>query len=206
MSAYEPDAASILKAYIEKLPGWKLSESEPPYDHMGAVICDAGLQAGINYQRVVYPRIELLLTQYPEARTTSGFLQLLGRHGAADLLSWSGTKKLQLISRLAEYFARCDIETTADLRAWLSEPHHLAELLTIKGIGPKTVNYIQILVGLQAVAVDIHLRLFVKQAGISAKADLQVGEIIGAAADLMKVDRALLDQSIWRYMSQPRVT
>lgn len=60
------DPANKLTAYIATLPDWVLVEEEPPYDHTGAVISDAGLQAGINYRWVVYPRVERVLSDYPE--------------------------------------------------------------------------------------------------------------------------------------------
>lgn len=206
MTASEGDPANKLKAYIATLPEWVLAEEEPPYDHMGAVITDAGLQAGINYRRVVYPRVERLLSDYPGARTTSSFLQLLNAHGAAELLSWNGTKKLDTITHLAAFFAQDGVETTEQLRAWLQEPEHLVALAAIKGVGSKTVDYIQILVGIPQVAVDVHLRNFVKQADMSIDSYGDVRELIARTADLMGVDRSVLDHSIWTYMSRAKLT
>ena len=202
MGAQEIDSAVRLKGYIERLAEWALVVAGEPYDHMGAVICDAGLQAGINYQYVVWPRIKRLLAMYPEARTTSEFLDLLNNHGPEKLIEWNGAKKAATIRSLAELLARHGVETTDQLRSWLLEPGNLTHLSTISGIGPKTLDYIQILVGIQTVAVDVHLRNFVRQAGIAVDSYTDARDLISRTADLMGVDWAVLDHSIWAYMSQ----
>lgn len=203
MSDPRSSAAHSLMAYIESLPTWTLIVVDSHYEHMGAVICDAGLQAGINYRHVVYPRIQSLLSGHPEIKTTSGFLDLLNVHGADVILTWNGVKKLNTITQLAQFFAERGIETTAQLQAWLLEPQHLTDLETISGVGPKTVDYIQLLVGIPAVAVDVHLRNFVRQAGIDLTTYIEVRDVIASTAELMGVGQATLDHSIWSYMSRP---
>jgi hypothetical protein len=46
------------------------------YNHMGAVIVDALLQPGLNYDSTVYPRVKKVQA-IEEAKTTSGFLKVL---------------------------------------------------------------------------------------------------------------------------------
>jgi hypothetical protein len=72
-------------AYVQSLE--KLQKLPPmePYHHMGATITDAVLQSGINYERVVKPRVEMV-RGYDEARTTTGFLRLLQREGVSKLI------------------------------------------------------------------------------------------------------------------------
>jgi hypothetical protein len=43
----------------------------------------------------------------------------------------------------------------------------LQKLLSIKGIGPKTVDYFKILVGVSTAAIDRHLLNFLKLAGLT---------------------------------------
>ncbi len=62
------------------------------------------------------------------------------------------------------------------------------------------MDYLQILAGLDTSAVDRHLALFLKQAGVAADPYTERKTIIDAAAGVLGVDRAVLDYSIWRYM------
>jgi endonuclease III len=68
-------------------------------------------------------------------------------------------------------------------------------------VGLKTAHYLRILVGLPDVAVDVHLRRFVQRAGIGARDDREVHDLVAHTAELMGADPAALDHSIWVYMS-----
>ena len=66
--------AELLRHCIESLPDFKLQkDAATGYDHMGALLVDAALQAGIRYETVVWPRVTAVLEHYPEAQTTSEF-------------------------------------------------------------------------------------------------------------------------------------
>ncbi|MEW6068163.1 MAG: hypothetical protein AB1610_07735 [Nitrospirota bacterium] len=64
-----------LSKYIKSLKDFKIVKPDipVPYNHMGATITDAMLQAGTTWDTVVKPRIKKLLN-YSEAKTTTGFL------------------------------------------------------------------------------------------------------------------------------------
>lgn len=194
-------APERLANYVRSLPDFTMERSPAAgYDHMGAIITEAILQAGINYRNVVLPRVERLRRDYPQARTTSSFADLLRTVGAGELLQFSG-EKLDRVEALTRFFADERVETEADLRAWLSDEANLARLRQLPGIGPKTVDYLQILAGLDTSAVDRHLALFLKQARVAANTYGERKAIIDAAAEELGVDRAVLDYSIWRYMA-----
>jgi len=58
--------AEHLVAYVYSLKDFTCTPLEgEPYEHMGAVIADATLQAGVRYATVVKPRIDRLLVQHP---------------------------------------------------------------------------------------------------------------------------------------------
>jgi hypothetical protein len=61
--------------------------------------------------------------------------------------------------------------------------------------------HLKILVGLSVAAMDRHLFGFLERAGIGKLNYERSQEIVHRTADLMKLDRALLDHSIWLYMS-----
>ena len=198
----ETHRAAALAAYIRGLPAFEIVTSiDGNYAHMGATLVDAVLQAGVKYETVVRPRVRRLIDDYPQARTTSGFAQLLKNPGPKQLLSWSGERKLRALADLTTLLLREQVESEDDFRAWVSKPNNVDRLRSIKGIKKKTADYIHILLGRQSVAVDRHLLNFLKMAGLEAHSYEEAHRLIHEAAGLLGVQPSILDHSIWRYMS-----
>ena len=169
---------------------------------MGATITDAMLQPGLTWETTVKTRVEGI-RKYPQARTTSGFLQLLKTEGMMDLLEWSDFEKPRRIFGVTQFFKDLGIETELDLKQWLEKPGNDAKLLEMRGIGTKNLDYFKKLAGISGCAVDRHIREFVNnKAGITTINDREIKAIVDIAAELMRVDKSALDYSIWRYMSQ----
>src|SRR4051812_38510362 len=111
-------------------------ESRAASDHLGAVLADAILQAGVNYQTVVRMRVNRIQLQFPETSTLPGLIALLERDGAADFLLWSHPTKITRFVSLAQFLASQSIETTVELRGWLCHSGARQHLLALHGIGP----------------------------------------------------------------------
>ena len=195
--------AESLVAYIKSLVDFTIVSSIGGcYDHMGAMLTDAILQAGINYETVVRPRAERVKSDYPEARTTSGFARILEQNGAEKVLQWkSGAKPERLLSLVA-LLLRSSIETENQFREWLQRPESRRVLMQLNGIKDKTVHYLFILVGGETVAVDQHLFQFLSDAGLPTRDYETAHKIINDAAGILGVRPSILDHSIWRYMSR----
>jgi hypothetical protein len=194
--------AEQLASYIRSHPDFQIvTEMDGQYGHMGATLTDAVLQAGVKYDSVVRPRVQRLRRDFPRAHTTSAFQQLLRERGAAAVLQWSGGRKLETLAVLTELLRSEEVETEEDFRAWIRRPGNLARLREIKGIKDKTAHYIEILLGIQSVAVDRHLFRFLDEAGLPATNYEEAHILIRDAAAVLGVDASLLDHSIWRYMS-----
>ncbi|MCL5960655.1 MAG: hypothetical protein M1358_15350 [Chloroflexi bacterium] len=192
------DSARNLADYIASLEGFTLVDGYHfGYNHMGAVITDAVLQAGVKYRTVVEPRVGHVLERYPEAGTTSKFLAILQAIGVNIVINWSHPEKPRRLLELTNFLAKADVETVGDLRDWLTQPENCGLLLQIKGIGPKTVDYMKNLVNVPTVAVDRHIRRFVEAAGIATGGYTEVQLVVEFAADLLNVSRPGLDHSIW---------
>jgi hypothetical protein len=193
------DKARALVNYIKSLgEDFQFIDDVGVYHHMGALITDALLQAGINYEHVVLPRVKHV-RQHSEARTTSGFLRLFTEVGLNNLLNWKGEKKLRRVRRVVELFSEEGIETAEELQGWLQQADNLEKLQRLKGIGKATRDYFGMLVGLPVVKVDRHLKRFLHAAGIDFSGHDEAREIIIRAADLMERDQRSLDHSIWKY-------
>jgi hypothetical protein len=176
---------------------------------MGAVICDAGLQAGIRYATVVLPRLRRLVEEWPEATTTSAFVAHLAANDLGATLQWRGQKKLAVIAALAAELNTANIETPAGLAAIYADEQSAATLAVrlrqVKGVGPKTIDYLAILVGSdQHVAIDLHLRAFARDAGITTLTYSDLRGLYTAAAGERGWTPGDLDRAVWRYQTKVR--
>lgn len=200
MTTSDPET---LAQYVRSLPDFVIYTTiDGNYNHIGATVADAVLQANMRYATHVKPRVNKILETYPEARTTTAVLGLVKEIGATAFLSWRGEDRAERFSRVLRLFASESIETDADLHDWLAHDTNLAKLRTIKGIGPKTVDYFKILVGVSTSAIDRHLLNFLGLAGLSPCGYNEAQTIINSAADILSVDRAYFDHSIWQFMSR----
>jgi hypothetical protein len=198
-------AARTLLEYLESLESFVfLDYYDGNYDHMGATISDAMLQAGLKYDSVVRPRVKRIRTEYADAKTTSAFLKVLLEAGPKVVLDWSDDEKPNRVVGLTEFFLRQNIETEQDLREWLAVEANRPALLRVRGVGPKTADYLKILVGSNTTAVDRHVFAILSEAGIPTT-DYEIArEIVNAAADARGMDRSCFDHSIWQFMSRRR--
>lgn len=191
--------------YIGSLPDFKVyTQIDGNYGHVGATLADAVLQAANNYERTVRPRIERIRQTYARETNLNDLKRLLQRATAKELLNWNG-RRAKTFLELVDLLDREGVDTEDDLRGWLRRDGSGAKLCNIRFIGPKTVDYLKILVGFPLAAMDRHLFKFLELAGIGKlnyERDYERGqEVVHNAADLMKLNRAHLDHSIWRYMS-----
>jgi hypothetical protein len=195
---------TTLTAYVRSLDDFQIQESfDGDYGHMGATITDAVLQAGLRYETVVKPRVQRVLEQYPQARTTTGFLTLIREEGLEQVWQWKHPEKPARALALAAFFQAEGIETEADLRAWLLHEENIPRLKQNRGVGDKTADYLKILVGIHTSAVDRHLYAFLADAGIPVSSYQQAKAILDGTADRLGVSRTHFDHSVWEYMSSP---
>ncbi len=194
---------AALAAHLEP---YVRTESPPParrqYQHMGATICDAILQAGLNYRSVVAPRVNRLMHLWPQARTTSSFLIKIDRYGLNDVLRWQDPVKLARIRTLGCVLVSSGIETENCLREYLVDDERAQTLMTLPGIGPKTLDYLKILAGMPALAVDRHMRALLEDAGIRYTGYADAHSLMVAAAERLGVDPGTLDRRIWAAASR----
>jgi hypothetical protein len=204
------EAVQRLADFIRSLTDFRVYEEHEidRYDHMGAAIADAILQAQRDYYSVVAPRTERILKRWPEAKSVSAVLECLKSVSPSDFLDWSDNPsssnylahRVRRFVEILTLLKNSSVESTDDLKHWLTVEEHSAKLSAIYGVGPKTTEYIKILVGLQTAAPDTRLREFLAQAGIPSAGDLNDREIINRTADLLSIPRSCFDHSIWQYV------
>jgi len=176
-----------------------------PYYHMGATIIDSVLQAGLNYQHVVYPRVKKLLAKFPDYKTTCDFLILMQVVPLPELIDWRKGNKIERILDLSWFLFDKNIENEDHLAAWLEQSEHINQLRQIKGVGPKTVDYLKMLSGTQAIAIDRHLFAFLELAGIVNRTYEEAHAIYSRTSEMLGISNYELDRQVWLYMSSKRI-
>ena len=97
------------------------------------------------------------------------------------------------------------METEELLHDWIAGPGSRAKLKAIKGVGPKTADYLALRAGARhAVAVDVHVRRFLARAGIEAHSYDDAAATVAGAAKLLGHAPADFEGSIWRYQRRQR--
>lgn len=195
-----------LITFINSLDNFEyLSSADGNYKHMGATVVDGILQSGLNYKTVVKPRVISVLTNYPTCTTTSSFKKTCAENGIKNIIFWKDDKKPNLITTLLAFLEAEKIETCQQFSNWLNKETNIIKLREIKGIGPKTVDYFKILVGQESIAIDVHLKHFVKMAGIELSNYDEIKNLIANAANRLKIKPSVLDHSIWNYMAEKKI-
>ena len=201
------EKAALLVEFVRKEKRFRLFAAIPPdFDyqygyHMGAMMTDAVLQAGLNWETTVRPRALRVQREYPEARTLSGFLKLLQSGDPGKVIDWKHHEKIGRLIGATQFFAEEHVDTASDLRSWLETPGNPDRLQRVRGIGKKTVDYLSMQVGIDTNAPDRHLSKFLALAAVETSGYEETRAIINQAADLLRVDRKLLDFSIWKFVS-----
>ena len=189
------------------------------YNHMGATIADAVLQANMKYDTHVKPRVQRILNNFKDAVTVSAVANLTGNFSTETFLNWKGRNRIERFENVLQLLRTEGIETESDLKARFVKDQSITDrqdilweqsiqgkLSKIEGIGPKTIDYLKILIGISDSAIDRHLLTFIAEAGISVSSYPSryenASKLINETADLLEIDRAIFDHSIWHYMSE----
>lgn len=183
-----------------------VAHRRPVTTHMGAIIADAVLQAGVNYTAVVLPRISAILKKFPEAHSVGALVMLVAQRRTGEFLTWSHSEKIVRFNSLVEFLQLRCVETAEDLREYLLCDEIGEELQAIRGVGPKTVDYLACLVGIDSVAVDRHVRTFARMAGVETADYKFLRTVFCYAADLLSLSRRDFDAWIWEKQSSPKMT
>lgn len=167
------------------------------YDHIGALLADSILQAGLNYRSVVKPRVTRILNEFPDADRVSSLICWVKKGSVAYLLDWRHHIKVERFEHLVVFLHNQKIDGSADMRTALNSEHFCTSLRALNGIGPKTVDYMACLVGVESIAVDRHIRSFAVRAGLDNTDYHFLKNAFCFAADFLAIPRREFDAWIW---------
>ncbi|MCG5076256.1 hypothetical protein [Paraburkholderia tagetis] len=172
-------------------------------EHLGAVLADSVLQAGLNYTTVVRPRVLAILRGHPTRLTISSLVALIQDGKTGAFLNWRHHEKVSRFEALVVFLKDWGIEDVKDLRAGLVSDEFCNAIQTVNGIGPKTVDYMACLVGIDSIAVDRHVRTFAKTVGVENDDYHFLRKSFCCAADLLSLPRREFDAWLWRRAAVP---
>ncbi|RLM18007.1 hypothetical protein BIY29_18765 [Brenneria alni] len=170
--------------------------------HMGAIVADSVLQAGVNYRAVVLPRINNILTNFSEFDTLSKLLSIIDESMIGLFLQWKHETKIERFKSVVLFLKDECIESQIDLRECLLTEKFRNNFQKINGVGPKTIDYMSCLIGLNSIAVDRHIRSFAVRAGVKTKDYDFLKNVFCYAADLLKISRRDFDSWVWQQESE----
>ncbi len=176
----------------------------PTYTHIGAVLVDSILQAGLNYNSVVRPRVLRVINEFPEANNMYAIVHLIASEKTAHLLNWRHDVKLDRFERVVQFLVDRAVEDVAGLRVKLTDPDFCQAMLLLHGVGPKTIDYMACLSGIESIAVDRHIKSFASKAGVDQSDYYFLKRAFCFAADLLSISRRAFDAWIWQRESQER--
>jgi hypothetical protein len=166
--------------------------------HLGAVLADSVLQAGLNYKTVVRPRVLAILRTHPSYNTISSLVSLIQEGETGAFLNWRHQEKISRFEALVVFLQKWGVEDVQDLRLGLISEDFCDAIQTLNGIGPKTVDYMACLVGIDSIAVDRHVRTFAKTVGVENDDYHFLRASFCCAADLLSLPRREFDAWLWR--------
>ncbi|MDQ1772870.1 hypothetical protein GQR60_19860 [Labilibaculum sp. A4] len=170
--------------------------------HLGAVLTDIILQAGLNYKTVVLPRVLDVYNDFNDAHNLNGLINTINEIGIERFLNWTNEIKLNRFKLVLEYLEENSIQTTGELVDHLCEYNNIKSFLSIHGIGNKTIDYFFKLMHIETVAVDRHIINFLNRANVSFTNYHSAKKIVEYTADILDISRRDIDYSIWNYMSE----
>jgi len=170
-------------------------------NHLGAVLTDIILQAGLNYRTVVLPRVLHVYNEFYAANNLDGLLSTINEIGLNNFLNWQNEIKLNRFQFVLDYLVDNSIQTTNELHKHLTRDINLKSFLSIQGIGNKTLDYFFKLMNVDTITVDRHIINFLSQANINYFNYHSAKKIVEYAADILDISRRDIDYSIWNYMS-----
>lgn len=148
------------------MPCFQPRLTREPWNHIGALLADVCLQAALNYEWVVRPRVERIALNYGSFRTIQSLRSLLECVPIAEFLQIANKRKQRTFLDLIELCYLSQVDTIDDLKLWMKSTEAVPALFKIQGIGHKSVDYLRMLLGEDAFPIDRHMKFLVAVAGL----------------------------------------
>lgn len=186
----------------------EIETNEFGYDNSVDICMDAVLSIRRKYYAFVVPRLEQFRNKNPEIRSLHTLLMLIqssGHEEFCNIWNYNHLVRVQLLESLIRRFITYNTENNFQnelegMKDWAkrSSPKDYRNF-GVKGIGLATFQYLRMLLGVQTVKPDVHIK---NSIGIVLNRDVndfEAIEFIEHASEKLGLPATVLDHNIWRY-------
>ncbi len=189
-------------ASMQNLRGFEVATSLAlGSDHVGAIVAEAVLQPGSRYKRLVRPRIEKIMKDYPKRKTSGDFVRLLEEISPKYFLNWEEEDKPRRVLAVAKYLHNLGIETKDEFYLLFDEPDFPKVLKEIRGIGNKHIDSMKLLLRYPCESLHEAVRLVFQEMNIPFSTFEESRVLFQEIAHELKLDYENLLLCFWRYES-----
>lgn len=178
-------------------PSVRKIESRPQFKHLGVLLADVSLQAGLSYESVVVPRLKRILRDYPDSGCLDTLRTTLEAVGAEDYLNMRNRRKAGVLNALVVLLSARNIRCVGDLASSYNDSTFHDELSAIPGIGPKSKDYLFLLAGCATAPIDRHMLRVLSSADVCTKDYAYASRLLREAMLLLHEDPRRFEYEVW---------
>ncbi|MBN2326512.1 MAG: hypothetical protein JXR73_05100 [Candidatus Omnitrophica bacterium] len=170
-------------------------------EHIGAILAEAVLLPGSRYKSQVRPRIERLLKEYPEGKTSGVFVCMIEEISPKYFFNWDENDKPRRVLAAAKYLHELGVESTDDFRLLFDEPDFAKSLKEIRGIGAKHIDDLRQLLRLPCDSREEAMRIILEEAGFNFQTLDEASSMLEEVSSILDLAHEHLLLCIWRYVN-----
>lgn len=182
------------------------------YDNPCLIILDAVMSRSRVYEKTVVPKIKYFKENFPDINTLEKLIDTIERDGpenfAPKYLDYRFKQLGQVLLDTAMVFNnnKLGIDDLESMKLFAESTDFYKDIQKVNGIGIATARYLAILLNVDTVKPDVHIMKFISNALDRKVKEQEVIDLLTFVAKEMEIPVAIIDNSIWQYMSNPNNT
>lgn len=182
------------------------------YDNLPLCLIDAILSINRNYKNFVLPRVEQFKKEYNYITKLNQLLDLIQSmtksEFAKNILKYNDIRRVYLLIELIQKLQKIINETGKNekeilaVRKWMIKNGVYGyKNLNVKGIGIATYQYLRMLLGIDTVKPDVHIKRFLEKILNRKLKEEYCIKLLESIAKKMNIPSISLDHAIWKKSS-----
>jgi len=189
-------------------------DSDDLYTNITHICLDLVLSINRNYYNFVVPRIKSFQSNFSEIDRLSKLIQLienLGEKKFCDIWNYAHFDRVRILYQVCTSLEKVCKESSEHnlnsneillLKKWVADMDlKNNELIEIKGIGIASVQYLRILLGIDTVKPDIHIKKSIKNIYGINLSDTATIKFIEKVSIEMELKTRMIDAFVWTLFS-----